>query len=134
MTVDPQVGGLPTVGYTSGVSVGPKGAVEGANGWLAQPVRGDEYPLVTAAAGLERLKHSPFGIGPQPLIARAPVCDGCETRSPLVRTITGVRVGLAFSPLLGPDNEGRALLVPVLLFDVDDGDAPTRLSVPDGSC
>ena len=86
---------------------------------------------MTAAAGLERLKHSPFGIGPQPLIARAPVCDGCETQSPLVRTITGVRVGLAFSPLLGPDNEGRALLVPVLLFDVDDGDALPVLAVAD---
>jgi hypothetical protein len=131
VTVDPQVGGLPTIGYTSGVSVGPKGAVEGANGWLAQPVRGDEYPLVTAASGLERLKQSPYGIGPQPLIARAPVCDGCETQAPPVRTITGVRVGLAFAPVLGANDEGRALLVPVLLFDVDDGDILPVLAVAD---
>ena len=131
VTVEPQVGGLPTLGYTSGVSVGPRGAVEAANGWLAQPVQGDEYPLVTAAAGLERLKQSPFGIGPQPLIARAPQCDGCETQPPQMRTITGVRVGLAFAPLLGPDNEGRALLVPVLLFDVEDGDTLPVLAVAD---
>ncbi len=129
VTVDPQVGGLPTIGYTSGVSVGPKGAVEGANGWLAQPVRGVEYPLVTAAAGLERLKHSPFGTGPQPLIARAPVCEGCETQPTQVRTVTGVRLGLAFAPLLGAGNEGRALLVPVLLFDTDDGDTLPVLAV-----
>ena len=131
VTVDPLVGGLPTLGYASGVSVGAKGAIEAANGWLAQPVQGDEYPLVTAAAGLERLKQSPFGIGPQPLIARAPQCDGCESQPPQVRTITGVRVGLAFAPLLGPDNEGRALLVPVLLFDLEDGGTVPVLAVAD---
>ena len=131
VTVDPQVGGLPTFGYAGSVSVGPKGAVEAANGWLTQPVRGDEYPLVTAAAGLERLKRSPFGIGPQPLAGGAPSCDGCQTLPPQVRTITGVRVGLAFAPLLGPDNEGRALLVPVLLFDLEDGGTVPVLAVAD---
>src|SRR5207249_10766835 len=82
VTVDPRVGGLPTVGYAGSVSVGPKGAVEAASGWLAQPVQGDEYPLVTAAAGLERLKRSPFGIGPQPLAGRAAACRGCQTLPP----------------------------------------------------
>ena len=129
--VDPQVGGLPTLGFSTGVSVGPKGAIEGANGWLAQPGQGDEYPLVTAAAGLERLKQSPFGIGPQPLIARAPACEGCETQPAQVRTITGARVGLAFAPLLEPDDEGRALLVPVFLFDIEDGGTVPVLAVAD---
>src|SRR5712691_6111770 len=113
--VEPQVGGLPTLGFTSSVSVGPKGAIEAANGWLAEPSESDEYPLVTASAGLERLKRSPFGIGPQPLIARAPSCVGCEPPQPVVRTVTGVRVGLAFAPLVEPGDPGRALLVPVLL-------------------
>ena len=86
---------------------------------------------MTAAAGLERLKRSPFGIGPQPLAGGAPACDGCMTRPPQVRTITGVRVGLAFAPLLGPDNGERALLVPVLLFDLEDGGTVPVLAVAD---
>ena len=129
--VDPQVGGLPTVGLSSGVSVGPKGAIEGANGWLAQTGEGDEYPLVTAAAGLERLKRSPFGIGPQPLVAQAFTCAGCETQPAVVRTVTGVRLGLAFAPLLDSDDAGRALLVPVLLFDIDEGGTVPVLAVAD---
>jgi hypothetical protein len=129
--VDPQIDGLPTFGFSAGVSVGPKGAIDGANGWLGQPAQGDEYPLVTATAGLERLKQSPLGIGPQPLIARAPACEGCETRPPQVRTITNVRVGLAFAPLLAPDDEGRALLVPVLLFDLEDHGTVPVLAVAD---
>jgi hypothetical protein len=129
--IEPQVGGLPTFGFSSGVSVGPKGAIESANGWLAQPAPGDDYPLVTATAGLERLKHSPFGIGPQPLTAGAPYCEACETVPPQVRTITGVRVGLAFAPLLQPDQAGRALLVPVLLFDLENGGPVPVLAVAD---
>ena len=129
--VDPLVGGLPTFGFTTGVSVGPKGAIVGANGWLAQPEQGDEYPLVTASVGLERLKQSPFGIGPRPLIAGAPYCEACETQPPQVRTITGVRVGLAFAPLVEPDKDGRALLVPVLLFDIGDGGTVPVLAVAD---
>src|SRR5205814_1757609 len=50
---------------------------------------------------------------------------------PQVRTITGVRVGLAFAPLLGPDNQERALLVPVLLFDLEDGGTVPVLAVAD---
>jgi hypothetical protein len=38
-----------------------------------------------------------------------------------VRTITGVRLGLTFAPVLEPGDEGRALLVPVFLFDIEDG-------------
>ena len=129
--VDPEVGGLPTVGFSTGVSVGPKGAIEGADGWLAQPDPGEDYPLVTAAAGLARLKESPFGIGPRPLVAQAFACDGCEAGTPLVRMITGVRVGLAFAPLLAPDDEGRALLVPVLLFDLEEGGTVPVLAVAD---
>jgi len=86
---------------------------------------------VTASAGLERLKRSPFGIGPQPLIARAPSCVGCEPPQPLVRTVTGVRVGLAFAPLVEPGDPGQALLVPVLLFDVEEGGTLQVLAVAD---
>jgi hypothetical protein len=129
--VDPQVGGLPTVGLTSGVSVGPKGAIEGANGWLAQPGEGDEYPLVTAAVGLDRLKQPPFGIGPRPLTAQASACEACATQPPVVQTITGVRVGLAFAPLLDSDDAGRALLVPVFLFDIEEGGTVPVLAVAD---
>jgi hypothetical protein len=131
---DPTVGALPTVGFATGVSVGPKGVVD-AHGWLGLPEEGDEYPLATTTAGFERLKESPFGIGPQPLIAEAPIqCDaikGCPEPAPVVRTITGVRLGLAFAPLLEPGDNGQALLVPVFLFDIEDGGTIPVLAVAD---
>ena len=119
---DPRVGPLPTYGFGTDVSVGPEGVID-AHGWLAPPEKSDEYPLATTAAGFERLKASPFGIGPQPLIAQAPIaCDaitGCPEPAPIVRTVTGVRLGLAFVPLADPGAD--ALLVPVFLFDIEDG-------------
>jgi hypothetical protein len=121
---EPEVGGLPTLGFSSGASIGPKGVVD-AHGWLAQPDPADEYPLVTSAAGFERLKTSPYGTGPEPLIAAdAPIACaavGCPEPGPVVRTVTGVRLGLTFAALLEPGDQGRALLVPVFLFDVEDG-------------
>jgi hypothetical protein len=131
---EPQVEGLPTFGFNTGASVGPKGVVD-AHGWLAQPHAADDYPLVTSAAGFERLKESPFGIGPQPLIAEdAPItcaAIGCPEPAPVVRTISGVRLGLTFAPLLDPGDEGRALLVPVFLFDVEGGGTIPVLAVTD---
>lgn len=129
VAVDPVVGGLPTQGMTSTVAVGPKGAIQFANGWLGDPTEGDDYPLAGVQAAIERLKSgypgggwSAYPPGPEPAIARdMPVCADCP---PQVRTITGVRLGLQFSPVFSDDTglPSEALLVPAYFFRFDDSE------------
>jgi hypothetical protein len=137
---EPEIGGLAIVGFTTRVSVGPKGVTE-ASGWLAMPEAGDEYPLVSARAGFERLKDAPYGVGPQPLTAQAEraapaiACNptpSCPAPAPIVRMVTGVHLGLAFASM--PDASGAdadGLLVPVFLFDIEGGSAVPVLAVTD---
>lgn len=66
---EPLVDGWPTTGLTMSASVGPKGVIEFASGWLGAADRVGQYPLVGAREALERLK-SGFGGGyggPRPL-------------------------------------------------------------------
>ena len=53
--VAPTVGGLPTMGWTWSVAVGPNREIANASGWLAMPDHGDDYPLAGVHAGLKRL-------------------------------------------------------------------------------
>ncbi|HET7655157.1 MAG TPA: hypothetical protein VFK42_19145 [Acidimicrobiales bacterium] len=126
VAVDPVVGGLPTQGMASTVAVGPKGAIQFAGGWLGVPTEGDDYPLAGVNAGVERLKSgypgggwSAYPGGPEPAIARdMPACVDCP---PQVRTITGVRLGLQFSPVYTSEGvPADALLVPAYFFRFDD--------------
>lgn len=64
--VQSRIAGLPTIGWGHSVSVGPKGRITSASGFLAEPKRIGDYPLVTTARGLERLK-SGEGVGPRPI-------------------------------------------------------------------
>ncbi|MFD0393143.1 hypothetical protein ACFQ3Z_14075 [Streptomyces nogalater] len=50
---DPVVGGLPTYGWTTGLTVGRGGELLGGHGLLAAPVKGDTYPVLGAARTLE---------------------------------------------------------------------------------
>ena len=128
ITADPRVGGLPTQGIGTSVAVGPKGAIEFANGWLGDPTEGDDYPLAGVQGGIERLKSgypgggwSAYPGGPEPAIARdMPVCADCP---PQVRTITGVRLGLQFSPVYTSEGlPADGLLVPAYFFRFDDSE------------
>lgn len=129
VAVDPVVGGSPTQGMTSMVAVGAKGAIEFANGWLGDPTEGADYPLAGVRAGIERLKSgypgggwSAYPGGPEPAIARdMPTCADCP---PQTRTITGVRLGLQFSPVFSDGNglPTDALLVPAYFFRFDDSE------------
>jgi hypothetical protein len=99
--------------------VGPKGTILRGGGQLIAADAIGEYPLVTTAKGLERLKaQGTPGVlrgGPEPAIAYdagAPVPD----RRPIVRTITGVTLGL--QPTFG---QTEAYLAPIFLFETDDG-------------
>ncbi|CAM5563359.1 hypothetical protein GCM10010261_07690 [Streptomyces pilosus] len=124
VNADPEVGGLPTYGWTTGVIVGPRGEVVGGNGRLAEPVKGDTYPTVSAGQALDMMNAVP-GDGPRTGIG------GCATSVPLeedrqqercdpgakpageILTVDGAVFGLAAHSV-----EGRPALVPSWLFEV----------------
>ena len=147
VTIDPAVEGTPTSGLTWTVTVGAKGAVRYASGWLATPRPGDTYPLIGVQAGFEQLKKArPLGPMsrvdvPTPvrrpcLPAGGPGANPCTAR-PLparVATVTGVRLGLQLAPAI--PRPGRpadvAYLLPAYLFDLEGGwtDMRAVLAVP----
>jgi hypothetical protein len=147
VTIAPAVGGQPTSGFSWTVTVGAKGVVQYASGFLATPEPADTYPLIGVAEGFERLRKSPR---PSPLVPMArPVAPAvervpcppaaklpCATR-PLparVATVTGVRLGLQRAPAVANGNRpGLAYLLPAYLFDLEGGWTEVRaiIAVPD---
>ncbi|MFF4654266.1 hypothetical protein [Streptomyces sp. NPDC001381] len=125
VNADPEIGGLPTYGWTTGISVGADGAVIGGNGQLKAPAEGDTYPLLSAAEALEALNAAPgsdhrMGIGgcasPVPLKDRLESpCGSSSTGTPQGETVT---VGDAVLGLAPHTSGGRQVLVPSWLFDV----------------
>lgn len=55
---DPDAGGLPTLGWTTTLDIGPKGVVAG-HGNLSELTEGDAYPVVSAARALTSLQKRP---------------------------------------------------------------------------
>jgi len=137
VTISPAVGGQPTHGVAWTVSVGPRGRVQYASGWLATPQPADTYPLISEAEGLQRLRErSAFW----PPILRPNVVEGARvkgvpcppatrvpcTGKPLPKqtvTITGVRLGLQLAPGVpkGSRPADVAFLLPAYLFDLEGG-------------
>ncbi|MFD3542606.1 hypothetical protein ACFWUQ_24385 [Streptomyces sp. NPDC058662] len=78
VSADPVVGGLPTRGWSSKVSVGADASVVTGSGELKTPVRAAEQPVVGAVEALARLNArsgGPDGTGPGP--------SGCATSVPV---------------------------------------------------
>jgi hypothetical protein len=100
--IDPAVDGRPTIGMGTSVLVSD-GRIVSANGWLAQPVDGPSYPLITAQAALTALRGEAV---PQIAIA-CPVDTNCEWRT----QVLGARLGLE----LGWDR-GTPVLVPAWIY------------------
>ncbi|OKK19266.1 hypothetical protein AMK16_14070 [Streptomyces sp. CB00455] len=78
VTADPVVGGLPTQGWSTKVSVAGDGAVLAGSGELKAPVRASDQPVVGATEALARLNAKSGGsdgTGPGP--------SGCATSVPL---------------------------------------------------
>ncbi|MEU8432901.1 hypothetical protein AB0F18_08280 [Streptomyces sp. NPDC029216] len=95
VVADPVVGGLPTQGWSSRISVGADGQVVAGSGELKAPVRTAEQPVVGAAEALDRLnaasKGGGDGTGPGP--------SGCATSVPLTPdTATGATDTLPCNP------------------------------------
>ncbi|GGZ69921.1 hypothetical protein ACFOOM_03205 [Streptomyces echinoruber] len=58
---DPVVGGLPTHGWTTGLTVDARGEVVGGSGRLVAPVKGDTYPVLDARRTLDEMNRVPRG-------------------------------------------------------------------------
>lgn len=144
VTIAPAVGGMPTSGFAWTVSVGPKGVVQHASGYLATPEPAATYPLIGVEQGFERLKKAgPLGgvarpespaveLDPCPGGGKVPCTDRLKAR---VATVTGARLGLQLAPVVteGDGRPGVAYLLPAYLFDLEGGwtDVRAIIAVPD---
>jgi hypothetical protein len=130
VTVEPAIDGLPTTGFTWQAGIGPKGAIAHAGGWLDDPEHTDDYPLAGTDAALERLRTGGgwYG-GAMPMAATRDAAEpaiaidcppeaDCAPAEPVVVKITGVKLGLQFSPVFDErGNQTGALLIPTYLFE-----------------
>ncbi|MET8559878.1 hypothetical protein ABZV75_04440 [Streptomyces flaveolus] len=126
VNADPVVGGLPTYGWTTGLTVGRGGELVGGHGLLAAPVKGDAYPVVGAAKTLELMNGAAkgdhrMGIGgcasPEPLKDRLEQPCGASTAAPKAARDT-LTVEKAVFGLAAHSVGGRQTLVPSWLFQV----------------
>ena len=111
VTVSPTVDGLPTLGFETTVSVGPKGVIEWAAGYLGSAERLGDYPLVEAEAALERLRNG-VGLGPRASGAAEPA-DLEAPGDPIVVEVTGAHLALQHT---------AGSLLPVVVFESASGD------------
>ncbi|MFI7870688.1 hypothetical protein [Streptomyces salinarius] len=127
----PEVGGLPTYGWTTGVVVSALGEVVGGSGQVKAPVKGDTYPVLDAERTLALLNAPGAGTGGVGGIggcaSPVPHQDGADlpcappTGAPekpgagrkQVATVEDAVFGLATHPV-----RGRPTLVPSWLFEV----------------
>ncbi|EGX60379.1 large membrane protein [Streptomyces zinciresistens K42] len=137
VNADPVVGGLPTYGWSTGVTVDGRGDVVAGSGRLKAPVKGDGYPVLSARKTLALLNRAPEATG------RTGV-GGCASAVPLDRSPgtecgtgapgsarpsargTGkdtVTVEKAVFGLAARTVDGRQALVPSWLFAVRGADA-----------
>lgn len=126
VNADPVVGGMPTYGWTTGVTVNAQGEVVGGSGQLKAPVKGDTYPVLSAEKTLGLMNAVPgtgsrMGIGgcasPVPLKDRLEAPCGAEasTGMPSKDTVT---VEKAVFGLASHYVDAQQALVPSWLFEV----------------
>ncbi|MER6734151.1 hypothetical protein [Streptomyces puniciscabiei] len=127
VNADPVVGGLPTHGWTTGLTVDRQGELVGGHGLLGAPVKGDTYPVLSAAKTLKLMNAAPrsdhrMGIGgcasPVPLKDRLEQPCRAATGVPQGDTVT---VRKAVFGLAARSVAGRQTLVPSWLFEVGQG-------------
>ncbi|MFJ4003444.1 hypothetical protein ACIPWL_08320 [Streptomyces sp. NPDC090023] len=130
VNADPVVDGLPTYGWTTGLTVDEKGDIVGGHGMLARTAKGDTYPVLSAADTVKLMNKRPaeghrMGIGgcasPVPLKDRFEQPCGASTGSPGSSSAPkgdSVTVEKAVFGLAAQSVDGRQALVPSWLFEV----------------
>lgn len=126
VNADPVVGGLPTYGWTTGLTVSAQGDVVAGSGLLKAPEKGDTYPVLSARRTLDLMNAAPrtdhrMGIGgcagPVPLKDRLE--QPCEAEAPTAAPRQGTAtVRAAVFGLAAHSVRGRQTLVPSWLFEV----------------
>ncbi|MEU0003783.1 hypothetical protein ABZ079_05580 [Streptomyces sp. NPDC006314] len=126
VNADPVVGGLPTYGWTTGLSVDEQGELVGGHGLLGAPVKGDTYPVLGAEKTLALMNGAAksghrMGIGgcatPVPAKDRLEQPCGASTGAPK-RAADRITVDKAVFGLAAHPVGGRQTLVPSWLFEV----------------
>ncbi|WP_217165695.1 hypothetical protein [Streptomyces sp. AC512_CC834] len=132
VNAEPEVGGLPTYGWTTGVVVSAQGEVVGGSGQVKAPVKGDTYPVLDAQETLALLNSPGGGSGAGVggiggCASPVPHQDGADmpcalptgtpekpgTQRKRTATVEDAVFGLAAHPV-----RGRQTLVPSWLFEV----------------
>ncbi|MEV8312900.1 hypothetical protein AB0Q95_01905 [Streptomyces sp. NPDC059900] len=139
VNADPQVGGLPTYGWSTGIQVGSDGQVVGGSGQLKAPEKGATYPVISADETLAQLNKSggggSVGIGgcatamPEDASGKegkkqAPCEPSSAPPKPQPITVKDATFGLAVQFV-----DGRQTLVPSWLFDVKPDGAKDTFTV-----
>ncbi|WP_328683826.1 hypothetical protein [Streptomyces sp. NBC_00343] len=131
VNAQPVIGGLPTYGWTTGLTISAQGEVVGGSGDLAAPMKGDVYPVLSAQKTLDLMNAAPrtdhrMGIGgcasPVPLKDRLEAPCGSSTSSSTASsaatpaqastTVEHAVFGLAVHSV-----DGQQTLVPSWLFE-----------------
>ncbi|MGW2619401.1 hypothetical protein [Streptomyces sp. NPDC001500] len=123
VNAEPVIGGLPSYGWTTGISVSAQGEVVGGNGQLEPPVEGATYPLLSAREALDALNAAPGGghrMGIGGCASPVPLKDRLESpckasTAPARQTATVEQAVLGLAP---HTSGGRQVLVPSWLFEV----------------
>ncbi|TVZ99430.1 hypothetical protein [Streptomyces sp. BK340] len=124
VNADPVVGGLPTYGWTTGLTVDKQGDVVGGHGLLVAPAEGNTYPVLGAEKTLALMNSGHehghrMGIGgcasPVPLKNRLEQPCGTSTTASGAAAVT---VEKAVFGLAAHSVAGRQTLVPSWLFEV----------------
>ncbi|KAA0931855.1 hypothetical protein [Streptomyces apricus] len=131
VNAEPEFGGLPTYGWTTGVQVGPDGRVVGGSGQVKAPAKGDTYPVLDAEKTLRLLNGAGTGgsgtgdgragiggcAGPVPLRGQDGSGTPCETSTAAPKSEPIVVEDAVFG-LAAQFVDGRQALVPSWLFEV----------------
>ncbi|MEV6501344.1 hypothetical protein [Streptomyces prunicolor] len=130
VNAEPVIGGLPTHGWTTGLTVSAQGEVAGGSGQLAAPMKGDVYPVLSAQKTLDLMNAAPrtdhrMGIGgcasPVPLKDRleAPCGQSTDAASASASPAQApAAVEHAVFGLAVQSVDGKQALVPSWLFEV----------------
>ncbi|MEU6284727.1 hypothetical protein [Streptomyces sp. NPDC047028] len=127
VNADPVVGGLPTYGWTTGLTISKQGELVGGHGLLAAPAKGPLYPVLSAEKTLALLNGAPksdhrMGIGG--CTSPVPPKDRLEKPCPRPTAVPSesagntVPVEKAVFGLAAHSVAGKQTLVPSWLFEL----------------